>query len=241
MKRVTELQPTNFVATIWLADLFSMLGQPAESLQIVRHVRQHRNAFGVTTTNELNLDRIEATALFSSGKKEEGKAVLAGALAKREADAQFHAVAAQMFLQNGLNTDALPLLDRMVADNPADIMALANRGYACLQLERYDDAKESLTRALELAPDNKIIRLNRAITLLRAKQYDSAHEDYLTLLKEAPDAYQVQFGLGEIAVAKNDTANAVSHFEAYLKAAPHGTPEFLQVSNRLADIKAGKQ
>jgi predicted Zn-dependent protease len=98
-----------------------------------------------------------------------------------------------------------------------------------------------LTHALDLDPKNGVVRLNRAIARLRAKQYDKAGEDYMLLEDQFPSAYQVQFGLGEIAAARNDTATAAVHYEKCMKLTPPETPDYVQVSNRLAAIRAGSK
>jgi tetratricopeptide (TPR) repeat protein len=239
--RVVELEPTNFVASICLADLYTLLGQPKEALLVTQNIRTNAKTFAMDPLRELELARVEATALLRLGDKEKARAILGKALAMPEAGSPFRAQATQLYLQAGMNADALPLLDRLIADNPTDPGPLANRGYALLQTGQFEAAKESLTKALELAPKNGIVRLNRAVTLLRAKEYDAAREDYEVLLKDYPQAYQVHYGLGELAAAKNDSAGAISHFEICLKAAPAGTPDYLQVSNRLAEVRAQRK
>jgi tetratricopeptide (TPR) repeat protein len=240
LERVSQIQPRGLIPHIWLADLYSVLGQPARALDIVQRIRADAAGFGLAPTNVPELYRVEATALFRSGKKDEGQAAIAKALELAPANEQLRSVASQIYLQNGLYPQALELLERMVAADKANVIALANRGFVCLQLNRLDEARESLTSALELDPANAIVRLNRAITLFRARLFDDALADYNILLKEHPDAYQIYYGLGEIAAGKSDTATATGHFEQYLKIAPPGTPEYLQVSNRLVELKAGK-
>ena len=241
MHRVCELQPRNFIASIWLADLYTMAGQPAESMTLARDIRHNAAAFGLTATNTLELDRVEITALFRAGDKDAAKLKLAQALAKPEVGSQFRFIASQLYLQNGLYPEALPLLDRAIAENPADLMALANRGFTCLQLGQLDEAVKSLTQAIEQEPKSAIARLNRAIALLRLKQWDAARDDYELLLQESPNGFQIHFGLGEIAAAKNDPATALQHYERCLKMVPPGSRDYLQVSNRLEELKVPKK
>lgn len=240
MKRVTELDPRNYLAHVWLADIYTMLAQPAEAMTIVQHIRRNAAGFGINATNELELARVETTALFRSGDTNAARAKLVQALKKPEAGSQFRLVASQLYLQYGLFAEALPLLERAIADNPSDIMALANAGYTCLQLGRYEPALDHLTRALEQDPKNVVARLNRAIVLLRLKQWDGSRADYEILLQEFPNSYQVLYGLGEIAAAKDDKAEAIRLFETAMKATPPGSRDFLQVSNRLHELNAPK-
>ena len=241
MKRVTDLDPRNFTARVWLADLYTMLNQPAESMNVVQHVRHNATTFSLNATNELELARVEISALFRSGDTNAAKLKLAHALTQPAVSSQFRMVASQLYLQNSLFAEALPLLKRAVAENPTDLMALANLGFTYLQLGQFDNAREILNRALELDPKNAVVRLNHAIALLRLKQWDAAREDYELLLQDFPNGYQILFGLGEVAAGKGDLAEATRYFEKAMKATPPGSRDFLQVSNRLEQIKSEKK
>ena len=241
MKRVTELDPHNLTAQIWLADLYTMLSQPAESMAIVQRVRHDAREFGVNRTNDLDLARVEISALFQGGNTNAAKLKLAQSLDRPEVGSQFRLIASQLYIQNGFYAEAQPLLDRAIAENPSDLMALANRGFTCMQLGEFVPAKDFLTRAVELDPKSAIARLNRAITLLHLKEWDGALADYLILLDQFPNGYQIHFGLGEIFVGKGDTNEAILHFDKAMKLAPAGSRDFLQVSNRLEELKAPKK
>lgn len=237
-KRVAELDPHNLIAHAWHADLLTVLGHPAESLNVLQHIRKDGRAFGLNTTNELDLLRIEASAHFRAGDKDKGKAALETALKSSAVGNVFRANAAQLFLQNGMAADAVPLLKKNTEVDVTDIAALSNLGFAYMNLEKHDLARDAFTQALELDPKSAIPRVNRAITLLRMKNYDAAFEDYQAAFIDFPEAYQVRAGLGEIAEFRKDAATAVSHYEAALKAAQPGTSDFLRVSNRLATLRA---
>lgn len=241
IKRVTKLDPTNFVAKVWLADLYTLFRQPANSLKLVAEMRARPEVFQLDAQRDQNLARIEATAYLTMGDKSRAAEVLRQALAQPEVNSQFRAVAANLYLQAGMNAEAVPLLQAVLIESPEDIRALANLGYAYLQLEKFDDAEQTLSRALELDQENGVVRLNRAIVRLRAKRYDQAAQDYELLQQQFPKAYQVWYGLGEIAFAKKDFATAESHFTECMKFTAPGTPDYLQVSNRLATLRAEKK
>lgn len=236
--RATELEPTALTPQLWLADVNIQLGQPAEALRIIGDIRARAGAFGVGSTNESQLIRIEAAAKFRSGDKQGARALLENALANANATDELRLAATQLYLQYGLFAEAVAQFDLALAKNPADVLSQANRGYASLQLNRIPEACESLSRAIELDPSNNVVRMNRAIALFRAGRYDESRADYLELLANAPDAYQVHFGLGELDLAKKDKTGALTHFESYLKFAPRHTAEYLSVSNRVVELKS---
>ncbi len=80
--------------------------------------------------------------------------------------------------------------------------------------------------------------LNRAIAYLRSDKLDEARRDYEVLQKTFPTAFQVFYGLGEIAYRKSETNAAVRNYELYLANSP--PPEEAKViSARLKQLKAG--
>jgi len=238
VRRVVQLDPTNFTASVWLADLYNLVRHPEMSLELVQHMRAEPVLYDLSPAKQLFLDRLEASALFRSGKTEEGLAVLEKALAKEEVGIPFRATAAELYMQQGQFAAALPLLQQVVEAYPSDPRMLANLGLAHLRLGQYEDARTFLTRALELDPKNSVIRLNRAISLLRAKDYEAAKADYVQLEEAYPNAYQVQFGLGEIAAAADDNAAAAAYFKECLRLTPPGSQDYTQVSNRLVEAEA---
>jgi hypothetical protein len=56
--------------------------------------------------------------------------------------------------------------------------------------------------------------------------------------EKSPNVPAIQYGLGEIAEQQGRTADAIQHFSSYLAAAPRGTPEYTNVVERTAKLKA---
>jgi tetratricopeptide (TPR) repeat protein len=236
--RAAELEPASLTPRIWLADVWIQLNRPAEALALLADIRSRAAHFGINPTNEHHLVRIEAAARFRAGETEAARNLLERALARPGAPDELRLAATQLYLQHGLFAEAVAQFDVALAKNPADVLSHANRGYACLQLNRVNDALESLNRALELDSRNNVVRLNRAIARYRAGLYAEARADYEELLAASPDAFQAHFGLGEVATALKDDAEALKHYERYLRTAPRQTAEYLQVSNRVVELRA---
>src|SRR5207249_7450415 len=118
-------------------------------------------------------------------------------------------------------------------------IALVNKGFACLQLNAFDQAIPPLTRALELQSTNYSAMLNRAIAYLRSGKLDEAQKDYETLQKVAPMSFSIFYGLGEIAYQRKDTNAAIHNYELYLANAPRNPQEIKFVTNRLEELKKG--
>jgi tetratricopeptide (TPR) repeat protein len=116
---------------------------------------------------------------------------------------------------------------------------MMNKGYACLQAGDYRRAIPTLDRLVQLQPSNHLALINRAIASLQAGELEDSQRDYLELSKVFPAAYQVQFGLGEIAWRKKDTNAAIAAYERYLTNAPAKSAEAKTVSERLQQLKTG--
>jgi len=236
IKRVTELDPRNFTAHVWMADLFTTLGHPAEAMTVVQHVRRDEGGFGVNPTNAVELARVEIAALFRSGDSDAARRKLLP-LARIDASPRAHLVASQFYLQYGLFKEAIPLLERAATENPSDILAIVNLGYAYLQVEQNEAALKQFDAALELDPKALAARLNRALVLIRLKQWDKAQEDLEILVHDSPNGYQILFGLGEVSAGRNDIPKAIEYFERARQSAPPGSRDFNQVTNRLQELK----
>jgi tetratricopeptide (TPR) repeat protein len=94
-------------------------------------------------------------------------------------------------------------------------------------------AIEVLSRALELDENIAPARLNRAIANLKLGNLDAAASDYETLLLQFPKAYPVYYGLGEIAMQRHETNQAIYNFQLYLSNAPPASSETRSVRRRL--------
>jgi tetratricopeptide (TPR) repeat protein len=80
---------------------------------------------------------------------------------------------------------------------------------------------------------------NRAIAYLRTDNLPAAQADYLELNRVFPTAYQVYYGLGEIAHRQKDGKAAIRYYESYLSNSIPNSEETKFVSARLAELKAG--
>jgi hypothetical protein len=83
--------------------------------------------------------------------------------------------------------------------------------------------------------------LNLAIANLGSKNLDAAQQHYETLQKVFPTAFQIYYGLGEIAFLKNDTNAAIRSYQLYLTNSPPGNQEAEFVNDRLRMLTLGSK
>jgi tetratricopeptide (TPR) repeat protein len=122
----------------------------------------------------------------------------------------------QLFLRFGRQSQALPLAQELLKQNPADPKALYYEAVALMQLKSYDKALVPLNHLLAAQTNNYSALMERAISHLELEHYDAAKADYETLAKVAPNYYQIDYGLQEVAFHQKDTNAAIKYIQLYL-------------------------
>jgi tetratricopeptide (TPR) repeat protein len=142
-------------------------------------------------------------------------------------------------MRNGCYSNALITVERQLATAPTNMNALINKGYVCMQVGAYDQAISPLTKVLTMDTNNNSALLNRAIAYLRGDKLEAAQRDYEVLQKAFPTAFQIYYGLGEIAWRKKDTNAAIQNYQLYLANARTNTTEAKLVIARLNELRPG--
>lgn len=238
-ERVRALVPEDLPTRLWLGNLYATTRLYDRALEVAREVREQAGLFALTDTNRTDLLAIEATAQFGLGLTNEADRLLQEAVSRQPTNYYLLAVCAQVYMRNGHYAPALALFEQQLRLRPGDTDAMMNKGYVCLQLGEFERAIPTLDRLLELQTNNHPALINRAIANLQANRLDAAQRDYARLLEFYPDAYQVHYGLGEIAWRRHDTNATIRHYELYLSNAPPQTAEARAVEARLQQLKAG--
>ncbi len=237
-ERVVRLQPDNFRSRIWLGQIYNLARMSEPALSLVRAVRKLSDPVVHEPQTQVELISIEAIAYFNKNEPEKAERILSTALSLMSRNDKLVDTALQLYLNFQRPASALPLLLNKLADYPDDPTTLINLSFVYLRLERYDLAIPPLDHLLALQPGNTTALLNRAIAHLQSGQLDAAQKDYEVLKIVSPDAFQIYYGLGEIAWRKKDTATAIANYEGYLKNVPaSGGDEFKLVQSRLKELK----
>jgi tetratricopeptide (TPR) repeat protein len=161
-------------------------------------------------------------------------------LAKAPRNFNLLAAAAKVYGDNGRHARALDITERMLKLDPKNLACWINKGCFEIELGQLTNAITSFDQVLSLEATNYTAILYRAIANLRAEQYDAAIADYEQVQRQFPTAFQVDYGLGEIAYRRKDTNTAIRHYEAYLTHAPPGTAETKFIADRIQELKGAK-
>jgi tetratricopeptide (TPR) repeat protein len=213
---------------------------PEEALKLIKDLQQNRDRFQISRTNVNELMFAEASAYLANKDSASAEIVIEKALKQYQTDKELLpkmlATASRMYMNFGVFSNALPLIDRQLTIAPDNIDALFFKGYAFLQLRLFEQAVPPFTRVLQ-STNYAPALLNRAIAYLRSGQLEASQGDYEALLKTLPNAYPVYYGLGEIAYLRKDTNAAIRYYELYLTNGSPNPEETKFVSQRLAELK----
>ena len=239
--RVMTLAPDNLLARLWMAQLYNLWQMPDRALDQAAQIRASPALMALVQTNQAELIFLEAEANFAMTNAQAAQDIIQSALARYPADTNLLSAATRVYMTHGQYTNALATVEQLLRATPDDAVALANKGFICMQLSAYADAIPPLTRALALQTNNYQALFNRAIACLQSGDLDGARADYLELNKVFPTAYQVYYGLGEIAYRKKDTNAAILYYQNYLSNSVPESAESKFIGSRLDELMAGSR
>jgi len=239
-ERVRVFEPESLPARLNLAQLYVIARMPDDALRMLDEIHTRP----VPRTNQTDLLSVEVSARLAAQDFKGATNAVQVALDKYPADEDLPAAAAQAFMNYGLYTNALELVDKQLKLSPDNLNALLNKGYVCLQLAAYENAIPPLSRLLTLDTNSlsdihRTALLNRAIAHLRLSHWDESKRDYELLQKVQPSDTRIFYGLGEIAYRTRDTNSALRNYNLYLASAAKGTVEAKNVADRVKELKGG--
>ena len=251
LRRVLDISPQNFAATLLLGNVYIQSGFPDQALALVAKVRSDPALAPKESRLQVDLTGLEAWAAFAKGNPSQAESLLKAAQEKYPQLDGGYFILAQMYLAEAEHqrttgnkaaylqgiTNALAVFEKQIKAQPDNLNALVNYGGLYAQLEDFPRAIALLSRALELDPGSQSARLNRAISCMRAGRNEEARQDYSHLVKLAPTAYRAYYGLTELAYRKQEWSTALDNCELYLRHAPAGTSEYATMEKRLTELK----
>jgi len=235
--RVRELAPDNLVARLWLGQIYVLSHLPDRALEALRDPLEQPEKFSLAKTNATELSVIAAAAYFLKNDSARGTHLLETEIALHPEDTNLLNATVLAYLNHGLFTNALVIIDRQLKLAPNDPDWLFNRGNVSFQLKAYDDAIAAFTRVLATLTNNPTVLFNRALACLNSGKLDAARADYKTLQHSLTNSFQVAWGLGEIAWRQRDTNEAIRNYKLYLANANTNTEEATNVMQRLRELK----
>jgi tetratricopeptide (TPR) repeat protein len=237
--RAVALAPDNVAARLMLSQLYLIGRMPDSALKLVGEIHAMSPAVSLSRSNQIDLLYIELSLHLAKGDLPAAQAAFDEAMARFPKDEDLLATATHVFMNTGRYTNALAAVDQQLLITPDNPSALVNKGFALMQFHEYEKAIGYFTKALSVEPGLTSALFNRAISYLRLDKLDDAKRDYEQLQKSNPTAFQINFGLAEIALRKKDTNAAILNYELYLTNSPSSNVEEANlVRARLAQLKS---
>jgi tetratricopeptide (TPR) repeat protein len=235
--RVRELVPGDLQTRIRLARLYLLQSMPSRALDALNDPLNDPRKFSIAETNSTFVSLLAAEACFQLTNHTRAEELLKTEITRHLSDDNVLAIVMQAFMVHGRFESALGLIDDRLKSAPNDPVWLYGRGYVCIQLKNYDGAIAAFTRVLTIQTNNEDALFNRAISNLAADRLDAARTDYLRLQQAHTNAFQIAYGLGEIAWRQHETNEAVRNYEIYLANASTNSGESKTVRERLDSLK----
>ncbi len=236
-ERVRQLVPDNLPVRLWLARSYLASRLPDRALDVLNGPLNHPESFALTTTNSSEVNIMAAAAYFQKDDNARGIQFVQTEISRQPTNEVLLLTAVQVYLSRGLYSNAMSIIDRQLHASPEDPKWLFGKGYAAIQMKDYNEAIPPLTRLLSIQSTNYDALFNRAVAYLQSGQLDAARADYKALGQTFTNSFQVAYGLGEIAWRKNETNEAIRHYEDYLATANTNTAEATNIIERLKSLK----
>lgn len=261
--RAKTLAHENLAASLWLGQLYVLTQRPAEALKLVEQIHAQPDLLDAARTNRTDLLFVETAAHLALGNLKDAERTVEATVRRYPGDEVLLATAAQVYMKygryfdelaaaksaseagidksmkHGCYSNALSIIEQQLTISPTNVDALVNKGYSFLEVGAFEQAIPPLTKALALQSTNTSALFNRAICYLGANRLEDAQRDYEVLQKAFPTAFQIYYGLAEIAWRSKDTNAAIRNYELYLANAPTNPTEAKLVSERLKELKPG--
>jgi tetratricopeptide (TPR) repeat protein len=219
--RVQELQPTNLLARLRLANVFLQWRKPDLALERIAQVRTSKTFPPFTPEDELALARLEAAAYFSKTNYPAAEQILVKAQeqfpdhsAALEALARFYAHADQ-------TNKALAMIERLLQKDPGNASALTDQATIHFNGRDYEKSLASLDRILQKDPKNIPALLYKVLVHLERKDHPTALADVGRVLDIDPDNYDGLLQKGIILIESKKFEEATGPLTVLLKQQPN--------------------
>jgi tetratricopeptide (TPR) repeat protein len=237
--RVLELAPDSLLARLWLARVYLGSRTPEKALPLIDELKARSSGFADAAIIPSDMVRLEIQSDYVNKRYDHLHSFLRTITAQKPPDKALIEAAAQTSVAFNAFSNAVPLVNKLIEISPDDPRPLISQGFLALRMEQFSDAIAPLSRAISLAPTNTAALLYRAVAYLRSDKLDESQHDYETLAKLNPAAYQVYYGLAEVATHKKDTNAAIHYYQIYLTNMVPNSPEQKFIADRIKNLKTG--
>jgi tetratricopeptide (TPR) repeat protein len=157
--------------------------------------------------------RLQGRALFDSGDKSAGIAVLESAVKTFPKDTNVLFTLADVYADAGRSTDAEKSLRQLLTAEPNNASALNYLGYLLAsrgERDQLDEAVRLVQKALEAEPENGAYLDSLGWAFFRKGDLDNAEKYLLSAAQKMPENSEVQDHLGDLQARRNRWSEAIA-------------------------------
>jgi arylsulfatase A-like enzyme/Tfp pilus assembly protein PilF len=123
---------------------------------------------------------------------------------------------ANLKIEEGKETTAIPLLERVVASDPQIPHAQYFLGVAYKETRQYDKAILHLSKAIELVPDSMMAQYEMALALYEKGELKTSATHFEIVVDHSPDWTDARFSLAAVYARIDRLPEALSHLDMTL-------------------------
>jgi tetratricopeptide (TPR) repeat protein len=235
--RVRQFAPDDLFTRLQLAQIYLVNHLPDLAFEAIHDPLASPAKFGLNENNSTGLNVLAAAAHFQKNEVSAGSRLMETEVTRHPDDNALLMAVTQAYFMHGLYTNALRVINGKLASTPDDVTWLFGKGYASIQIGAYDDSIKAMTHVLQIQTNDVNARFNRALAYFQSGKLDEARADYNALQTTYTNAFQIAYGLGEIAWRKKDDSEALRNYQIYLANAPTNAPEYPTVRERLTQLR----
>jgi tetratricopeptide (TPR) repeat protein len=236
-ERVRQLDPGNWLARSWLAQIYELNRLPDRALEALRAPLNRPEDFSLSEDDFSGVSIMAAAAYFQKNDLTNGSRLLETQISRNPSNDELLVNAVRVYLYHGMYSEALVVANRKLSLSPDDPNWLLNKGYIDNKLKKYHDAIAVLNSVLAMQTNNLDALFQRANAYFNTSNFDAARADFEKLEPFKTNSISVAYGLGEIAWQQHNTNEAIRHFEIYLANASTNTAEAQTVIEQLHELK----
>jgi tetratricopeptide (TPR) repeat protein len=149
-----------------------------------------------------------------------------------------------VYMELGMDKDAVKYLDKAVQLLPYDYQSRNNLAIVYGRLDEPEKALQQFAIAMQLRPDDDTIKINLSVFYQRQKEYKKAEDVLKYLLSKNPQNANLHYRLGLVYKDAGDYEASISELKKCTELAPHIINPYEELGNiyasRLKDFEKAK-
>lgn len=219
--RAHRLEGSNVVAQIALADVYLRAQLPKQAVDEVSKIRSQQGSEALPMEAELQMARIEASALFSLENAAEAEKILRDAFEKYPKSPGILDTLLQIYAQTDRLDKAVQLSEEIIQADSDRVQSYINQATLYRKQNDSTNALAAVDRILKKLPQQPQALLYKIFLLIQGKDYAQARSAIDALLSVDPDNSEALMYKGVIEIETQAYADAIEPLTEVLEQQPN--------------------